>query len=258
MMHLRQHGRPPYRLAVLHGGPGAAGEVAPVAQVLAARDGVLEPLQTAASVWGQVEELAACLSVCGQPPLILIGYSWGAWLGLLLTASHPALVQKLLLVGCPPLAASSVASITQTRLRRLPPRERLELAGLFQAGNALDHDSLQRLGALCAQADTYDPATPPVEAPVAFQAEIFASVWPEAAALRQSGELVRYAASIRCPVRAIHGQHDPHPTAGVREPLAACLADFHCVELPNCGHTPWRERQARDAFFQILAELLQP
>ncbi len=33
----RRHGAPPFTAAVLHGGPGAAGEMAPVAQELAAR-----------------------------------------------------------------------------------------------------------------------------------------------------------------------------------------------------------------------------
>ena len=54
--------------------------MAPVARELASDMGVLEPLQTANSVDGQVEELKNVLEKYGNPPLILIGFSWGAWL----------------------------------------------------------------------------------------------------------------------------------------------------------------------------------
>ena len=55
---------------------------------------------------------------------------------------------------------------------------------------------------------------------------------------------------------AIHGDHDPPPAAGVREPLAAILKDFYFVLLERCGHQPWIERQARDTFYDILKEAL--
>jgi hypothetical protein len=44
MKNPRLYGRPPYRIAVLHGGPGAAGEMKPVAEALSADFGFLEPL----------------------------------------------------------------------------------------------------------------------------------------------------------------------------------------------------------------------
>lgn len=43
---LRTYGQAPFKGAVLHGGPGAPGEMAPVAKELARFCGVLEPLQT--------------------------------------------------------------------------------------------------------------------------------------------------------------------------------------------------------------------
>ena len=43
---LRTYGMPPFDVAVLHGGPGTAGGMAPLARELALRHGVLEPLQT--------------------------------------------------------------------------------------------------------------------------------------------------------------------------------------------------------------------
>ena len=70
--------------------------------------------------------------------------------------------------------------------------------------------------------------------------------------MRSSGGFVEAAGSVRCPVVAIHGDYDPHPTEGIREPLAAAISEFIFVLLENCGHRPWTERQARARFYEIL------
>lgn len=54
---LRKYGEAPFSIAVIHGGPGAPGEMAPVAIKLSKIHGVLEPLQTKNSVKEEVEEL---------------------------------------------------------------------------------------------------------------------------------------------------------------------------------------------------------
>ena len=56
-MNVRKYGEPPFTVAVLHGGPGAPGYMAPVARELAQTVGVLEPLQSRQSLDEQVEEL---------------------------------------------------------------------------------------------------------------------------------------------------------------------------------------------------------
>lgn len=253
----KRYGPPPYRLAVLHGGPGAPGAMAPVARVVSRSGwGVLEPWQTALTVEGQIEELAACLGETASGPVTCIGHSWGAWLGLLVAARHPACVRQLILVGCPPLTPRHAAGIDATRLSRLSPAAQREVRALLEAGPSLDDAGLARLGALLGQADAYDPLPPEAgDAPVAVQGALFTAVWPQAARLRQSGELLRRARALRCPVLAIHGDYDPHPVAGILTPLAD-RPFFRSVVLPRCGHTPWQERQAREAFFSVLAASL--
>jgi pimeloyl-ACP methyl ester carboxylesterase len=54
-------------------------------------------------------------------------------------------------------------------------------------------------------------------------------------------------------VVAIHGDFDPHPAEGVKEPLAKAIENFRFILLKNCGHTPWIERDARERFYQLLA-----
>ncbi len=102
MNNLRRYGKAPFGVAVIHGGPGAAGEMALMARELSKQWGVLEPLQTANSVKGQVEELKTILTESADVPVTLIGFSWGAWLSFIVTASYPSLVSKLILIGSGP------------------------------------------------------------------------------------------------------------------------------------------------------------
>src|SRR5262245_47028892 len=91
----RKHGIEPFRVVVVHGGPGAAGEMGPVAQRLGRSRGVLEPMQSATTVYGQVDELRVTLESLCVPPVVLIGHSWGAWLSCLVAANYPQLVRKM-------------------------------------------------------------------------------------------------------------------------------------------------------------------
>ena len=143
MKALRKYGEPPFRVVVIHGGPGAPGEMAPVARRLSAGRGVLEPLQTAASVEGQVEELSGVLNEHADLPAALVGHSWGAWLGFMVAARYPASVSKLILVGSGPFEAEYAAGIMAIRLSRLDEDERAELRSLMvtltsPAGEARD------------------------------------------------------------------------------------------------------------------------
>ena len=76
-MQNRIYGSSPFSVVLVHGGPGAAGEMRPVAKKLAEHRGVLEPFQTAFSISGQCEELKKLLESTGDAPYHLIGYSWG-------------------------------------------------------------------------------------------------------------------------------------------------------------------------------------
>ena len=81
-------------------------------------------------------------------------------------------------------------------------------------------------------------------------------MWKDGAELRRSGNLLKLGRHITCPVVAIHGDGDPHPSEGVQEPLSAILRDFRFILLKKCGHKPWIERKAREEFFRILEEEL--
>ena len=254
MNKFKLYGNTPFDVVAVHGGPGAGGEMSPVARELASVRGVLEPLQTALSLDGQVEELKSVISADGSPPVILIGFSWGAWLCFILAARYPELVKKLILVSSGAFEEEYIRTLHQSRMARLTADEQDELKQLlkFLEDPAVTDKRpyFKRFGALFSGVDAYDPL--PDDAVIDFRSDIYAKVWPEGAELRSSGKLLELGRHIKCPVTAFHGDYDPHPADGVRLPLAGILPDFNFIQLKKCGHKPWAERQARDEFFRIL------
>ena len=255
MKNLRKYGKTPFSVAVIHGGPGAGGEMAPVARELGSDFGVLEPIQTATSLKGQLEELKTVLEKNADCPVILIGFSWGAWLSFIFAAKNHEFVKKLILIGSGPYEEEYAAKNSETRLKRLSKMERTEVDSLIEVLNNPAHKNRKsdfiRFGELLTKTDIYFPITCECE-PIDFRADIFHSVWKDGAELRESGKLLEIGKHIRCPVVAIHGDYDPHPAEGVQKPLSAFMKNFRFIMLKHCGHKPWVEREAKEQFFRIL------
>jgi pimeloyl-ACP methyl ester carboxylesterase len=259
MNNLRKYGNPPFKAAVIHGGPGAPGEMAPVARELSKICGILEPLQTKATLEGQVQELKSVIKANTKEPVILIGHSWGAMLSFIVTARYPSIVKKLILIGSGPFDHKYAPAIMQNRLNRLDEKERLELESLIKTLETPSSEKsgamMTRLGALVSKTDSYNPM-PHVSEVLECQPEIFQGVWSEAAALRKRGGFLDLAESIICPVVAFHGNYDPTPSEGVKNPLAGILVDYRHILLTECGHNPWLENEAIDNFYALLKKEL--
>jgi pimeloyl-ACP methyl ester carboxylesterase len=116
--------------------------------------------------------------------------------------------------------------------------------------------AFEKFGKLMTKADSYDPLKVK-SVDLQFNPEIFEKVWKEASELRKNGKLLESVKKLRCPVVAIHGDHDPHPSEGVRKPLSAVLSDFQFLLLDKCGHTPWLEKQAWNKFYEIMKKELE-
>lgn len=248
MRNLRKYGFEPYEIAVIHGGPGVAGELAPVAIHLSKHHGVLEPLQTRSSFEAQLEELKTVLEESAQLPLVLIGYSYGSLLSFVFTGLYPHFVKKLILLSSSVFEDQYATEIMNTRLKRMKEKERTEAEALLEKFNdphvKNKDDIFSQLGELISQADSYNPL--PFENEFLQESyEIYSKVQKEAHALRTSGKLLDYGQTIRCPVVAIHGDYDPHPQTGVQVPLSRTLNDFKFILLEKCGHHPWLERPGK-------------
>ncbi len=260
MENLRKHGNAPFDVAVIHGGPGAPGSMAAVARELSSDCGILEPLQTEASLDAQVEELKNVLGSNCDSQAILIGASWGAWLSYIVAARYPAVVKKLILVGSGGFEKEYGAKTKEIRMSRLSEDERKEIQSLMDAINDSnfppENKHLARIGELFSKTDSYNPIPHKSES-LEIQDNIFKSVWRDADLLRASGELLELGKQIECPVVAIHGDYDPHPAEGVEKPLSKILKDFRFILLTNCGHEPWLEKEARDEFYKIVKDELR-
>ena len=259
MNNVRIYGKAPFHVAVVHGGPGAPGEMAPVAREIAKRHGVLEPLQTEASLQGQIRELETILKRSGHLPVTLVGHSWGAMLSFIFAAQCPSLVKKLVLVSSGVFEDKYAERITGTRLSRLTEEEIVAVDSLSRTlddPNATDKNRVfAELGNYMSRADSFDPL--PYESEIIeCQYDIHRSVWKDAQEMRTSGKLLALGRQIHCPVLAIHGDYDSHPAAGVRTPLSGVLMDFTFILLEKCGHRPWLERAARERFYSILEQQL--
>jgi len=227
----------------------------PLALELSSDRSILEPLQTANTIDRQVEELKTVLEEATDPPVTLVGHSWGAWLGYILTSRYPRLVKRLILVSSGSFVEKYAPLTQEIRLSRLDDDGKREVARLLelfnmnQAGNG-DND-FARIGEIFSKVDSFDPL-PQGPAEIEFSLDIFRSVWREATKLRRSGRLLEMGRDIVCPVTAIHGEYDSHPAAGVEGPLSLVIRNFRFILLKNCGHKPWIERRAREKFLEIL------
>ena len=254
---MRLYGTLPYKIVLLHGGPGDTGSLKVLAEELAPAGGVIEHLQTKATIAELLAELHADLTEVTSQPLILLGHSWGAWLALLYGAKHPEMVKQLLLVGCAPLTTSSVPLITAQRFSRLSLPEQEQFSALLQKLDrgeftATDHPLLHQL---LVKTDSYAvEASDKVS--LSFDPVAHRQIWQEAEELRAKGVLTACLQQVTFPLTVIHGDCDPHPLTGVTEPLQQMQIAFRLCRLTNCGHYPYLEKFAKAEFYKMLRELL--
>jgi len=247
---VRKYGSRPYRLAVIHGGPGAVGSLGYMAKLLCACGGVLEPLQTKYSIDELLEELHCQLTESGTLPIVLMGHSWGAWLSMLYAARFSQNVKSLILVGTPPLEDKYVPTIMDRRMANLSETESFRLRCLFSS----DNPSLKEMEHLVYKSDNYCP----LPKNQINQNECHADgkmnrmVWSEAAQLRTAGDMLRIACRIACPIVLIHGREDPHPIDGVTEPLRSNKVPFVEHIFPRCGHSPFYEKEWSSEFCRLV------
>lgn len=248
------YGRKPYKIALVHGGPGAAGSLHCAAQILAEKFGVIEPLQSAHSVNGQIEELHCQLCEAQAEDIVLLGHSWGAWLVLLYAARYSGVARKIIMVDSAPLEEVYVPQILTRRLARLEPNEQIQFKYLMTQLGDISKENMLQLQRMLTKTENYSIVDDSYSN--FMDQQIYADVWPEAAEIRRQGGLHRAAGKINIPVYIIHGSYDPHPVQGVLVPMVRAGAEPETVILQKCGHNPFIERLARDKFYHIVENIV--
>jgi pimeloyl-ACP methyl ester carboxylesterase len=261
---VRRYGSSGPTLVVLHGGPGAPGSAAGLAKALGAHFDVLEPLQrrsgqVSLTVSQHVEDLWAI----APRPVAVVGWSWGAMLGLSFAARYPQSVSALVLVGCGTYDETARSLFRSTLEQQLQAcggervaRLKAQLASESEPG-ARDA-ILGELGAEYMRAESYDVIEGTDDGAAGLPADDAGHVETWNDVLRLQRENIEPAAfsAISARVMMIHGDVDPHPGPATRDTLRKFIPTLEYVSLQRCGHEPWRERHARDRFVEAIRQWL--
>jgi len=252
----KEYGQAPFQIFLVHGGPGAIGDMQPVAEYLSDHYGIVETFHKGLTINAQLEELFNALVENNCQKATLIGHSWGAWLTYMFASKYPEMVRKLILIGSAPFEASYAETIMENRFERLNDDEKRQFVEIT---SKLDDpltpppaSKLKQLRKLLMKADSYKLLDEFMEYSGYLNYEVFRNVWFNAEKMRKEGILIEIAEKIECKVVAIHGDYDPHVSVGVEMPLSEVIGDFHFIELEKCGHYPWFEKFAKEKFYQVL------
>ena len=253
---VRLYGQGPYKVVLVHGGPGAIGSLKGFAKELNDRTniGVVEAIQSKYSIDELIEELHNQIQGHCFNKITLIGHSWGAWLVALYSARYPEQVDSTVLVGSGPLEDKYVSEIGMRRMQNLSEED----GALFQRfGNkqATDED-MKRIPVLFEKSDNYCLENRENHRADRTDSEMHNCVWSEAAQLRSSGKLLKIFKKIKSNLFIIQGSDDPHPDKGVIQPLEENGVEFETNILEKCGHSPFMEKYAKEKFYEILFRII--
>jgi len=262
-MRVRTYGESGPVVIVLHGGPAAVGEAAPIARGLADSFRVLEPWQRGSgdeplSVARHVEDLHDLVTTrCDGAPPALVGESWGAMLALAYAAAHPGGVGPIVLIGCGTFDPAARAHMRLTLEERMDDALRQRLAHLEQEFPDPGEQMAKRYELIQGRY-TYAPAASDQGegAGEPFDERAHTETWNDMVRLQDQGVYPAAFSSIRSPVLMLHGAYDPHPGPMIRANLQPYLPHLEYREWERCGHSPWAEKYVRDEFFAVLREWL--
>jgi pimeloyl-ACP methyl ester carboxylesterase len=255
---VREYGVGLETVIAVHGGPAAAGDLAPLARTLGERWHVLEPHQRGGSdrpltVATHVQDLDDLIRTrCGGQQPVLVGHSWGAMLALVYAAHHPPIPAALVLVGCGTFSRAARTEFEARRAARLTPADHASIAHITQTEKDPNRRLAER-GRVMARAYSYDVDDGQGDL-VVVDAVAHEQTWTDMVRLIDQGAYPAAFAAITCPVLMLHGEADPHPGPRTREDLRPHIPHLEYRELSKCGHSPWLERQAREAFFESVNE----
>ncbi len=264
---VRQYGNSGPLVVLLHGGPGAPGEMATVARYLSGRFRTLEPLQRASgrtrlTVAQHITDLHNVLKQTRRTETIrLVGFSWGAMLALTYAARHYENIDCVILIGCGTFDEHSRKvyrdnmdiNTTNDDRKRI---EKIEVRLRKENDKYKRNELFGELGSIYCCIQSYKLYGHCDNDILHFDEEGFRQTWADAISLQQQGIQPAEFANIRAPVTMIHGDDDPHPGKMIYKSLAPFIRNLQYIGLPRCGHKPWTERYAKDDFYKLLTNKL--
>lgn len=254
------HGKPPYRIVLVQP-PGINGTLSGVARSLSEQYGVIELIQSGDCLEELLIEMVQDLSVFKEQEMILIAHSCGTWLAGLYALKSPHNIQKLILIGTPPLCSRYDYIVDIKRRQHYDDEQKKEYDQLNvilrggSCGNEEEFDQLlMRYGQLCKIADEYQPLVRECiySEFVRFSGKLYYEVFLELLQIREKEVLLNCFEAFDNKIALIHGKFDTHPLVGVLEPLLKRRIRHTYALLDDCGHTPWLEIGAKSNFVKVL------
>lgn len=253
---VRLYGKAPYKIVLVHGGPGAIGSLKGFARELniLSQMGVVEALQSKYSIAELIDELYSQISDNCNEKVSLIGHSWGAWLAALFAVKYPELIERIILVGSGPLEDKYVAEIGTRRFENLSEED----GEIFQRliNNQATDEDMAKIPNVFEKSDNYCLENRDMHKADKTDSRMHNTIWEEAAGLRTSGELLAAFKRIKNKIVLIQGETDPHPARGIMIPLQENGVECETYILEKCGHSPFMERYAKEDFYKILLEII--
>jgi pimeloyl-ACP methyl ester carboxylesterase len=265
---VRKYGDSGPHVVLLHGGPGAPGEMIPVARHLSNSYRIIEPLQRGSgdiplTVALHVEDLHNVLQEIPQGEKVrLVGFSWGAMLALTYAARHPEQIESVILIGCGTFDEQSRRIYIDNIARGMRSGEKQRIKKI-EALFVLENDRGRRnklfaeLGSIYSRIQAFKPFGDCFDDALHFDKEGFKQTWSNAILLQKQNIQPAEFANIRAAVTMIHGKDDPHPGKLIYKSLARHIQNLRYFDLPRCGHKPWIEKYAKDDFYKLLFDCLK-
>ena len=254
-------------LLCLHGGPGMSDyldqlgdETAGWRRIRYTQRG-LPPSTTDGpfTVAQHVADAVAVLDEVGLAEVVVLGHSWGGFLGAVLAMEHPDRVRGLVLVD--PLGIvddGGADKFEEEMLARTPEevRERAEeLDQRAMSGEGTEADAYESF-ALVWPAYFNDPATAIPVPDVRLSVPSYSEGLEDATAMLEGGTLPGRAAAYAGPVEVVHGLGSPFPPEAAIE-TAQAFPEGNVTGVPGAGHFPWLEQPGcvADALRRLASRL---
>ncbi|MDB4891248.1 MAG: hypothetical protein JWL61_3103 [Gemmatimonadetes bacterium] len=263
-------GAPP--LLLLHGGPGASHEyLLPQMLELAKEHRLVTYDQRgggrsrydddrAPIGWQeQASDVGLVAAELGVDPLTIVGYSWGALLGMLYaieaTAGRAGAVpERLALIDPAPVTRAYREAFEQEFVRRQASPEIAALRAEVNQSGLRERDPeafKQRQFELSVAGYFADPLRARDLTPFRVTGRIQQSIWTSLGDF----DLLPTLGTLHLSSFVTHGRQDPIPLASSQ--AAASALGVSCIVMENCGHVPYVEQPAQ-LFPPLLAYLREP
>jgi pimeloyl-ACP methyl ester carboxylesterase len=255
-------------LLCLHGGPGLSdyfdmlGEETDGWRRIRYTQRGLPPSTTDGpfTVAQHVADAVAVLDGLGVEDVVVLGHSWGGFLGAVLALEHPARVRGLLMVDPLGIVGDGGYERFGAEMSARTPedvRERAdELDQRAMAGEGSEAEALESLR-LVWPAYFNDPlSAPPMPDDLRLSVPCYSQTIGEAVAMLAAGDLPGRAAAYAGPVEVVYGLGSPFPVeAGIE--TAAAFPNGSATGVPGAGHFPWVEQEGciADALVRLGARL---